>query len=95
MTDTLCITCGSPVRIVGGVTQSYEPITAHDRSYVRVVAENDKLREQVKVMREALEFSVNGLWNDSGTCFITPTDGLKLELHKQALARCEELEKTE
>jgi len=86
MTDTLCITCGSPVQVVGGVTQSYEPVTAHDRSYVRVVAENDKLREQLAVMREALETSVNGLWDKHGTCIVTPAHGLKLERCKNALA---------
>jgi len=85
MTDTLCITCGSPVQVVGGVTQSYEPVTAHDRSYVRVVTENDKLREQLEVMSAALDL-----------IFVTPRP-MALpkysEIALEALARCKELEK--
>ena len=83
MTDTLCITCGSPVQVVGGVTQSYEPITAYDRSYVRVVTQNDKLREQLAVTRDAL-------------LSVIECDGIMgcetVDLALEALARCKELE---
>jgi len=77
---------------------SYEPITAHDRSYVRVVTENDRLREQVKVMRDALEYI------SKGTAHNPPLEAPELmsELAnerlfdvseaRKALARCNELE---
>lgn len=46
--DTLCCTCGSPIRVVGDVTKSYEPIHAHDRSYIKALSEVARLKEALE-----------------------------------------------
>lgn len=62
MNETTCPTCGSPVKVVGNVTKHYEPIHAHDRSYIKLLNERDALmkealaaRAERDCYREALE----------------------------------------
>lgn len=48
MSDKICELCGTPVKVVGNVTQRYEPIHAHDRSYIKALTTLTHLEQEVE-----------------------------------------------